>query len=40
MNIVEMQITEDKLYLFIGIDRTSKLVIVQLVDKAARRTVW
>ena len=40
MNIVEMQITEDKLYLFVGIDGTSKLVIVQLDDKAARRTVW
>ena len=28
------------LYLFVGIDRTSKFAVTQLVDKADRRTVW
>jgi IS30 family transposase len=29
-----------KLYLFVGIDRTSKFAVTQLVDKADRRTAW
>jgi hypothetical protein len=28
------------LYLFVGIDRTSKFAVTQLVDKADRRTAW
>ncbi|BCA63480.1 hypothetical protein HMP09_2714 [Sphingomonas sp. HMP9] len=28
------------LYLFVGIDRTSKFAVTQLVDKVARRTAW
>ncbi|WP_267378688.1 MULTISPECIES: hypothetical protein [unclassified Sphingomonas] len=29
-----------KPYLFVGIDRTSKFAVMQLVDKADRRTAW
>lgn len=29
-----------QLYLFVGIYRTSKLAVIQLVDKAIRRTAW
>ena len=29
-----------KLYLFFGMDRISKFVVTQLVDKANRKTVW
>lgn len=35
-----MQTAEGKLYLFVGIDRTSKFAATQLVDKADRRTAW
>ena len=35
-----MQTAEGKLYLFVGIDRTSKFAVTQLVDKADRRTAW
>lgn len=35
-----MQTAEEKLYLFAGIDRTSKLAVTQLVDKADRKTAW
>jgi hypothetical protein len=28
------------LYLFVGIDRTSKFAVPQLVDKAGRQTTW
>lgn len=31
---------EGKLYLFVGIDRTSKFAVTQLVDKADRETAW
>jgi hypothetical protein len=40
MDIAEVQTAEGKLYLFVGIDRTSKFAITQLVDKADRRTAW
>ena len=40
MDIAEVQTTEGKLYLFVGIDRTSKFAVTQLVDKADRRTAW
>ena len=33
-------VEDDKLYLFVGIDRTSKFAITQLVEKADRKTVW
>ena len=35
-----MQTAEGKLYLFVGIDRTSKFAVTQLIDKADRRTAW
>jgi transposase InsO family protein len=35
-----VQTAECKLYLFVGIDRTSKFAVTQLVDKADRRTAW
>jgi hypothetical protein len=35
-----VQTAEGKLYLFVGIDRTSKFAVTQLVDKADRRTAW
>jgi hypothetical protein len=38
MDIAEVQTAEGKLYLFVGIDRTSKFAVTQLVDKADRRT--
>ena len=37
-DIAEVQTAEGKLYLLIGIDRTSKFAVAQLVDKADRRT--
>ncbi len=40
INLAEVQTAEGKLYLFVGIDRTSKFAVVQLVDKADRRTAW
>jgi transposase InsO family protein len=40
MDIAEVQTAERKLYLFVGIDRTSKFAATQLVDKADRRTAW
>jgi hypothetical protein len=40
MDIAEVQIAEGKLHLFVGIDRTSKFAVTQLVDKADRRTAW
>ena len=39
IDIAEVQTAEGKLYLFVGIDRTSKFAVTQLVDKADRRTV-
>jgi len=38
MRIAEVQTTEGKFYLVVGIDRTSKFAVTQLVDKADRRT--
>lgn len=35
----DLQTTEGKLHLFAAIDRTSKFSVIQLVDKAERRTV-
>jgi transposase InsO family protein len=32
--------SEVKLYLFVGIDWTSKFTVTQLIDKADRRTAW
>ncbi len=40
IDIAEVQTAEGKLYLFVGIDRTSKFGITQLVDKADRKTAW
>ena len=40
IDIAEVQTSEGKLYLFVGIDRTSKFVVTQLVKKADRRTAW
>ena len=35
-----MQTAEGKLHLFVGIDRTSKFAVTQLVEKADRKTAW
>jgi IS30 family transposase len=40
VDIAEVQTAEGKLYLFVGIDRTSKFAVTQLVEKADRRTAW
>jgi hypothetical protein len=40
MDIAEVQTAQGKLYLFVGIDRTSKFAVTQLVNKADRRTAW
>ncbi|EIE52392.1 transposase, partial [Citreicella sp. 357] len=40
MDIAEVQTAEGKLYLFVGMDRTSKFVVTQRVDKADRKTAW
>ena len=40
IDIAEVQTAEGKLYLFVGIDRTSKFAVTQLLDKADRRTTW
>lgn len=39
-HIAEVQTAEGKLYLFVGIDRTSKFAVTQLINKADRKTVW
>jgi hypothetical protein len=31
---------DDWLYLFVGIDRTNKFAVTQLVDKADRKAAW
>ena len=36
IDIAEVQTSEGKLYLFVGIDRTSKFAVTQLVEKAER----
>jgi hypothetical protein len=40
IDIAEVQTADGKLYLFVGIGRTSKFAVTQLVDKADRRTAW
>ncbi len=40
IDIAEVQTAQGKLYLFVGIDRTSKFAVTQLVEKADRRTAW
>ena len=40
IDIAEVRTVEGKLYLFVGIDRTSKFAVTQLVEKADRRTAW
>ncbi len=40
IDIAEVQTTGGKLWLFVGIDHTSKFAVAQLVDKADRRTAW
>ena len=40
IDIAEVQTAEGKLYLFVGIDRTSKFAVTQLVEKADRKTAW
>lgn len=40
IDIAEVQTVEGKLYLFVGIDRTSKFAVTQLVDNADRKTAW
>jgi hypothetical protein len=38
IDIAEVQTADGKIYLFVGIDRTSKFAATQLVEKADRRT--
>lgn len=40
IDIAEVQTAEGKLFLFVGIDRTSKFSVTQLVATAARKTAW
>ena len=40
IDIAEVQTAEGKLYLFVGIGRTSKFAVTQLADKADRKTAW
>jgi hypothetical protein len=40
IDIAEVQTAEDKLFLFVGIDQTSKLAVAQLVVDADRKTAW
>ncbi len=40
INVAEVQAAEGKLYLFAGIDRTSKFSVTQLFDKADRKSAW
>ena len=40
IDIAEVQTVEGKLYLFVGIEQTSKFAETQLVDKANRKTAW
>lgn len=39
-DIAEVGTEEGKLHLFVAIDRTSKLAVAQLVEKANRKTAW
>ncbi len=40
IDIAEVLTSEGKLYLFVGIDRTAKFAVAQLVEVADRRTAW
>ncbi|MCM8730411.1 hypothetical protein NFE57_05435, partial [Hephaestia sp. MAHUQ-44] len=40
VDIAKVRIAEGRVYLFVGIDRTSKFAVTQLVDKADRQTAW
>ena len=40
IDITEVHTAECKLYLFVGIDRTSKFTVAQLVATADRKTAW
>lgn len=40
IDIAEVQTVEGKLYLFVGIDRTSPFAVTQLVEKADKRQPW
>ena len=40
IDIAEWRTNEDKRYLFVAIDRTSKFAVAQLLDKANRKTAW
>ena len=40
IDIAEVQTAEGKLHVFVGIDRTSKFAVTQLVEKADRKTAW
>ena len=40
IDIAKAQTAEGKLFLFVGIDRTSKFAVTQLVGKADRKTAW
>jgi transposase InsO family protein len=40
IEIADVQKSEGKLYLFVGIDRTAKFAVTQLVRVADRRTAW
>lgn len=40
IDIAEVQTAKGKLFLLVGIDRTSKFAVTQLVDKADRKTAW
>ncbi len=40
IDIAEVQTSEGKLYLFVGIDRTAKFAVAQLVEVADRQTAW
>jgi len=40
IDIAEVQTAEGKLFLFVGIDRTSKFAVAQLIEKANRKTAW
>jgi hypothetical protein len=40
IDIAEVQTVECRLYLFVGIDRTRKFAVTQLVDQADRKAAW
>jgi hypothetical protein len=40
IDIAEVQTAEGKLFLFVGIERTAKFAVAQLVDTANRNTAW